>query len=89
MSYEKDFVNGHIKHALGTLQGCKQLNAVKIAISNLVQIEQVINNKNTILASRDNCYVEPEKKSIDLFSNDELIQEIQKRLNRYIGPARA
>lgn len=89
MSYEKDFVNSHITAALNNLQNCRQLNAVKLTINNLVQIQQVINHKNTVLASNPHCYVEPEKKPIDLFSNQELIDEIQKRLNRFVGPARA
>jgi len=87
--YEKELVNSHIKAALSTLQACRQLNTVKLAISNLTQIEQVINHKDTILAHRTNCYVEPEKKPIDFFSNAELLQEIQKRLNTTCGPATA
>ena len=39
--------------------------------------------KDTVLAHNMNCYVEPQKKPIDLFSDAELLQEIQKRLNRY------
>lgn len=89
MSYEKDLVNSHITEALNNLQSCRQLNNVKLTINNLIQIQQVINHKDTVLAHNMNCYVEPPKKPIDLFSNQELIDEIQKRLNRSIGPVRA
>jgi dihydrodipicolinate synthase/N-acetylneuraminate lyase len=74
----KYFINGHIDSAMAILERFERLEAIRHVISNIVQIKQIVNRNEIEIIEKPVPVIRP----IDRFSDQELLDELKKRLSR-------
>lgn len=86
MIASKHLLIDRINDAMAYISSTRQLSSSRNAYDELAEAIKMINVLNITYLGE---WVEPVKQPIDLLSDDELLAEIKKRMNRFIGPARA
>ena len=87
MTTPKESLVFQLECALMQLNKIQQLGVAKAAIADICYAIKSIKD-SALTITYCGCYVEPVKQPVDLLTDDELLAEIKKRMNR-IGFARA